>query len=133
MGHSGPQQLIDHSRAQQDVIDAFHRLYYGLQERTRENNSWLGVTIWKCPLDLGVYQELLYRIQPDLVIETGTYKGGSAYFMAGIFDLMGHGRVLTIAVDKDGDRPQNERIEYVTGSSMASTVPVRARREAARN
>lgn len=134
------QQLVDlperaekrmGSRAQQDVIDAFHRLYYGLQERTRENNSWLGVKIWKCPLDLWVYQELLYRIQPDLVVETGTYRGGSAYFMAGIFDLMGHGRVLTVDVDVDGGRPQHERIEYVTGSSVDSSVLARVRKEAA--
>lgn len=119
------------SHVQQDVIDAFHRLYYDLQEQTRENNSWLGVKVWKCPLDLWVYQELLYRIRPDLVVETGTYKGGSAYFMAGIFDLMGHGRVLTIDIDEDCDRPEHERIEYLTGSSMDPSVLARVR-EAAR-
>ena len=121
------------SSAHQDVIDAFHRLYYELQERTRENNSWLGVKIWKCPLDLWVYQELLYRVRPDLVVETGTYKGGSAYFMAGIFDLMGHGRVLTVDVDENGDRPEHERIEYLTGSSVDPAVLTRVREEAAHN
>lgn len=117
----------------QDVIDAFHCLYYDLQERTRENNSWLGVKIWKCPLDLWVYQELLYRVRPDLVVETGTYKGGSAYFMGGIFDLMGHGRVLTVDVDENGDRPEYERIEYLTGSSVDPAVLTRVREEAAHN
>ncbi|MGH3941017.1 MAG: CmcI family methyltransferase [Pseudonocardiaceae bacterium] len=121
------------SSAHQDVVDAFHRLYYGLQEQTRENNSWLGVKVWKCPLDLWVYQELLYRVRPDLVIETGTYKGGSAYFMAGIFDLMDHGRVLTIDVDEDGSRPEHQRIEYVTGSSVDPAVLARVRKEAAGN
>ncbi|MHA6792342.1 CmcI family methyltransferase [Pseudonocardia bannensis] len=121
------------SNAHQDVLDAFHRLYYDLRERTRENNSWLGVKIWKCPLDLWVYQELLYRVRPDLVVETGTYKGGSAYFMAGIFDLMGYGRVLTVDVDEDGDRPEHDRIEYVTGSSLDPAVLAQVREEAARN
>jgi cephalosporin hydroxylase len=121
------------SRAQHDVIDAFHCLYYGFQERTRENNSWLGVKLWKCPLDLWVYQELLYRIRPDLIVETGTYKGGSAYFMASLFDLMGQGRVFTVDIDEDSDRPEHERIEYVTGSSVDPAVLARVRKEAARN
>lgn len=115
----------------QDVIHAFHRLYYDLQEQTRENNTWLGVKTWKCPLDLWVYQELLYRVRPDVVVETGTYKGGSAYFMAGIFDLMSHGRVLTIDVDEDGDRPEHERIDYLTGSSVDPAVLARVRQEVA--
>jgi cephalosporin hydroxylase len=121
------------SSAHQDVIDAFHRHYYDLQEQTRENNSWLGVKTWKCPLELWVYQELLYRVRPDLVVETGTYKGGSAYFMAGVFDLIGRGRVLTIDVDEDGDRPEHARIEYIRGSSVDATVLARVRQEAARS
>ena len=116
----------------QEVVDAFHRLYYGLQDQTRENNSWFGVKTWKCPLDLWVYQELLFRVRPDVVVETGTYKGGSAYFMASILDLMGHGRVLTIDIDQDEDRPRHARIEYVTGSSVEPSVVDRVRDETAR-
>ena len=117
----------------QEVVDAFHRLYYGLQDQTRENNSWFGVKTWKCPLDLWVYQELLFRVRPDVVVETGTYKGGSAYFMASILDLMGHGRVLTIDIDQDEDRPRHARIEYVTGSSVEPSVVDRVRDETARS
>lgn len=119
------------SSTQNDVIADFHRLYYGLQQQTRENNSWLGVKVWKCPLDMWIYQELLYRVRPDIVVETGTYKGGSAYFMAGMFDLMGHGRVLTIDVDEDVDRPEHERIEYLIGSSVDPGVLARVRQEVA--
>lgn len=115
----------------QEVVDAFHRLYYGLQDQTREHNSWLGVKTWKCPLDMWVYQELLFRTRPDVVVETGTYKGGSAYFMAGVLDLMGHGRVLTVDIDRDDDRPRHERIEYLTGSSVEPSVVDRVRAEAA--
>jgi cephalosporin hydroxylase len=119
------------STADQDVVEAFHRLYYESQDRTRENNTWLGVKIWKCPLDLWVYQELLYRLRPDLVVETGTYKGGSAYYMAGILDLIDCGRVLTIDIDEDDDRPEHDRIEYVAGSSVDPSVLARVRAEVA--
>lgn len=118
----------------QDVTDAFHRLYYDdLADQTREHNTWLGVKVWKCPLDMWVYQELLYRVRPDLVVETGTYKGGSAYFMAGIFDLMDHGRILTIDLDEDGDRPKHDRISYLVGSSTDPAVLARVREEVARH
>lgn len=120
--------------AQQDVTDSFHRLYYDeLADQTREHNSWLGVKVWKCPLDMWVYQELLFRVRPDLVVETGTYKGGSAYFMAGIFDLMGHGRILTIDIDEDADRPAHDRITYATGSSMDPDMLARVGSEVARH
>ncbi|MBC8091245.1 MAG: class I SAM-dependent methyltransferase [Pseudonocardia sp.] len=122
------------SSPHQDVVDAFHRLYYDdLADQTREHNSWLGVKTWKCPLDLWIYQELLARVRPDVVVETGTYKGGSAYFMAGIFDLMGHGRVITIDVDEDDDRPAHDRISYVLGSSLDAAVLDRVRAEADRS
>jgi len=121
------------SRAQQDVVDAFHRLYYESGDQTREHNSWLGVKLWKCPLDLWVYQELLYRLQPDLVVETGTYQGGSAYYLASILDLIGSGQVLTIDINHHHDRPRHKRITYVTGSSVDPTILTEVRIQAARH
>ncbi|MCA3218191.1 MAG: hypothetical protein ING59_06470 [Burkholderiales bacterium] len=38
----------------------------------------MGVPALKCPLDLWVYQELLFRLRPGLIVETGTRHGGTA-------------------------------------------------------
>src|SRR4051812_18232699 len=40
--------------------------------------SWLGRMIWQNPLDLWTTQETIAEVQPALLIETGTFQGGSA-------------------------------------------------------
>jgi len=104
------------------LIDRFHTLYYSRREQTWGNTFWLGHHVLKCPLDLWTYQEILHEVQPELIIETGTYLGGSALFLASICDLLGSGQVLTIDVDRREDRPRHPRITYLTGSSTSNGI-----------
>ena len=53
--------------------------------------TWLGAQALKNPLDLWVYQEIMFETRPELVVETGTYRGGSAAFLASMCDLLGEG------------------------------------------
>ena len=84
----------------------------------------------KCPLDLWSYQEILHEVRPELIIETGTYQGGSALFLASICDLLGEGEVLTIDVDRREGRPRHPRITYLTGSSTSNAILRQVRRRA---
>jgi cephalosporin hydroxylase len=104
-----------------DEVDRFHVAYYD-SEVWKDDTRWFGVPAQKCPLDLWVYQELLFQLRPDLVIETGTASGGSAYFLASIMDLLGRGRVVTIDIQTIEGRPQHDRIRYVTGSSLDEEI-----------
>ena len=104
------------------LVDQFHGLYYGRREQTWGNTFWLGHRMLKCPLDLWCYQEILYEVRPELIIETGTYQGGSALFLASICDLLGQGMVLTIDVDRRDDRSRHPRITYLTGSSTSKAI-----------
>ena len=104
------------------VVDAFHRLYYDRHETTWTSTSWLGTTVLKCPLDLWNYQEILAETRPDLIIETGTHVGGSALYMAGICDLIGNGRIVTVDIEDRPARPVHGRITYVEGSSTSAEV-----------
>lgn len=106
----------------QDTVDAFHRLYYARLDRTWTQTYWMGVPTLKCPLDLWIYQEILHEVRPDLIVECGTYKGGSALYLAGICDLLGHGEIVTIDVDSLADRPSHPRLHYLTGSSVAPEI-----------
>jgi cephalosporin hydroxylase len=45
-----------------------------------------------------MYQEILHEVQPELIIEKGTYQGGSALFLTSICDHPGYGHVLTTGV-----------------------------------
>ena len=67
-------------------------------------------------------QEIIHEIKPDLIIETGTYEGGSALYYAHLFDLIGHGRVITIDLEFRENRIKHPRIRYVFSSSTDELV-----------
>lgn len=122
------EDIVSESMGEEDttavksVVDAFHRLYYARLERTWTHTYWMGIVTLKCPLDLWIYQEIIHEVRPDLVVECGTYRGGSALFLASICDLVGHGKVVTIDVDPLPDRPSHPRLHYLTGSSTSFEI-----------
>src|SRR6188508_3614652 len=84
--------------------------------------TWLGAQALKNPLDLWVYQEILFETRPELIVETGTYRGGSALFLASMCDLLGAGEVVSIDIEPlRADYPEHPRITYLGGRS--STDP----------
>ena len=64
------------------------------------NVNWLGHPVWQNVLDLWTIQEAISEVQPDLLLETGTNRGGSALFYAHLFDLMDKGRVITCDIER---------------------------------
>jgi cephalosporin hydroxylase len=112
------------------VTNLFHLMYYGQRQRTWKSTTWMGTKILKCPLDTWIYQELLVRIRPDVILETGTNQGGSAYYMASICDQIGTGRIVTVDIDTWPGRPQHERITYLEGSSTSPEIVSRMTEEA---
>jgi cephalosporin hydroxylase len=111
-------------KTEQEVVDRFHRLYYdaGQFGKTFFKTTWLGVAISKCPFDLWIYQEILFELRPDLIIETGSALGGSALYLACLCDCMGTGKIVTIDIEKKDARPQHKRIQYLHGSSVAPDI-----------
>ena len=73
-------------------------------------------------MDLWLYQEMIHEFRPDVVIEAGTKYGGSAYYFARLFDLIGHGQVITIDTKPQPNRPEHPRITYLTGSSTDPAI-----------
>jgi cephalosporin hydroxylase len=111
---------------QRVIARAFHRLYYRAWQRGTKGPSpatlslhWFGHQMIKCPLDLWIYQEIIVETRPDVVIETGTFRGGTTLFIAMLLDALGHGRVVTIDPHAYDGRPAHPRIRYLAGSSTA--------------
>jgi len=71
--------------------------------------SWFGRPIIQLPEDMVRVQEVLYRIKPDVIIETGVAHGGSLVFYAGLCKAIGRGRV--IGVDIEIREPNRRAIE----------------------
>lgn len=108
------------TKLEKEVLDRFHKLYYDSQ--TWGNTFWLGIQTLKCPLDLWIYQEIIFEQKPDIIIECGTANGGSALFLASICDLVNNGEIITIDIENKQNRPQHERIKYLVGSSTSEKI-----------
>lgn len=110
----------------QEIIDAFHKLYYHAADSggTWKNTRYRGVEIWKSPLDLWIYQEIIFETRPDIIIECGTAYGASALYLADMLDIMGliGSTVITIDVTARPERPFHKRIEYLLGSSVEPAI-----------
>ena len=106
------------------IINQFTRLYYQtpVPVRTWHDTKWLGHNVLKNPLDLWNYQEIIFEQQPEVLIECGTARGGSALYYASLFDLIGKGRVVSVDVAENASRPSHERIKYLVGSSTAPAI-----------
>jgi cephalosporin hydroxylase len=80
----------------------------------------MGVPVQKNPCDLWVYQEIIWRTKPTLIIETGTQTGGSAFFFGSMLDWIGEGSVISVdvaGVDVWPGRPAHPRVAYLHGDS----------------
>jgi cephalosporin hydroxylase len=104
------------------VRKSFHVLYHRRGDQTYNNTRWLGLEVQKNPFDLWVFQEILFETKPDVLVEAGTYKGGSALYFASLFDLMGRGRVVTIDIEDHPEKRQHARIAYLLGSSTSPGI-----------
>ena len=91
--------------------------------------SWLGNQVFQNVLDLWTTAETISEIKPDLVIESGTYQGGSALFYASLFDLMDRGHVITIDIEKRHEHT-HPRIDFLIGNSLSREVVERIREQA---
>src|SRR4030095_2309584 len=104
-----------------NIVEEFHAKYY--YSKVWSDTYFLGKKVFKCPNDLWLYQEMLWETKPDLIIECGTFHGGSALYYAKLFDIMDiPGEIITIDVDKMPDMPVHKRITYLEGSSISAEI-----------
>ena len=66
--------------------------------------TWMGRPIIQLPEDLVRLQEVIFSIQPDVIVETGVAHGGGLIFYASLCKAMGKGRVVGVDVEI---RPHN--------------------------
>jgi len=103
------------------LIADFNNLYYVMGVQTWGMMRWRGVSLLKPPTDMWTYQELICEIKPDLIIETGSYRGGSALFMRDILNMVySSGRVISIDIDDKSisEQAKVSGIEFYKGSSV---------------
>jgi cephalosporin hydroxylase len=90
------------------------------------NFSWMGRPIIQYPQDMIAMQELIWEVQPDVIIETGIAHGGSILFYASLLELIGKGIVVGVDIEiREHNRkaieshPMYKRVRMIEGSSIS--------------
>jgi cephalosporin hydroxylase len=121
------------SLSEKPIIDEFSRLFYrqgamslqaGSNVKAPLEAHYCSFLVQKCPLDLWVYQEILWECQPDLIVEMGTASGGTTLFLAHVLDLIDKkGAIISFDIDNRlGIVPRHPRIFYGVGNSASQDV-----------
>ncbi len=120
--------------AQEALVRDFNILYFHGpdQKHLWETLHWLGVPTLKCPMDLWVFQEILARTRPEVIVECGVYAGGTTLYLASILDLLGTGRIvacdLSLGLVHDRARA-HPRIHWIEGSSVEAATVAAVRKQ----
>jgi cephalosporin hydroxylase len=111
------------------IIDAFHNIWYNSKE-TWATNIFLGLNILQLPFDLQIYQEVIYKIKPDFILQTGISAGGSLLYFAALLDIMKIPNAPVIGIDiklmDSAKNLNNPRIKVFEGSSIDPIVVAKA-------
>lgn len=91
--------------------------------------SWMGRPIIQLPEDLIRIQEVIYQVQPDVIIETGVAHGGSLVFYATLLNAIGKGKVVGVDIEiREHNRVEIENhrlsklISLVEADSVSETA-----------
>jgi cephalosporin hydroxylase len=120
------------------AADAF--MNESIRAKYSYNFSWLGRPVIQYPQDIVAIQELVWSVQPDLVIETGIARGGSLVFLASMMELLAacggpaDGRVVGVDIDIRAENkvaierhPLARRITMLQGSSVDESIVAQVR------
>lgn len=108
---------------QKEIAKLFHDLHIW------QNMWFLGIPIQKNPCDLWMMQQIIYETRPEVIVETGTFRGGSALYFANVLSSMGlkDSKVITIDVENACTEAATwplwqQHVEFIHGSSLDPEV-----------
>ena len=97
--------------------------------------DWLGRPVIQYPQDLILIQQIIWKVKPDLIIETGIARGGSLLFAASILELISLYKInkqsIVLGIDIEIRKhnlleikksPLFKRIKLIEGSSINQDV-----------
>jgi cephalosporin hydroxylase len=98
----------------------------GWQRKFTYELTWTGIPIIQMPEDILMMQELIWRVRPDVIVESGVAHGGALVLYASILELLGKGHVVGVDVEirkynrlAINSHALSHRITLVEGDSVA--------------
>ena len=118
LGSDAPLRELDHRIIQRSDERGYSYLW-----------TWLGLPVIQMPADIVTMQEIIWQHRPQVVIETGFARGGSAILYSSVLQLLGEGVVVAVDIDVRAhnreaveEHPLGHRVRFVSGSSTEGTV-----------
>lgn len=113
-----------------------NKFSHSITQKTAEldytyNFEWLGVPIIQYPDDMIMTQEIIYKINPDLIIETGIARAGSMIYYASLLQLLGKKNSKVVGIDIDIRKHAidvyknhflSKRLKFFEGSSIDKKI-----------
>jgi len=128
-----PAAVAAGQRPAEEVIRDFRKVWGERGEVFK--NRFLGIRTLQNPLDAWIIQEILSEVRPDVMIEAGTYHGGSAILWAMILEQLNpDSRVITIDIEDQREKRAKkhpiarERVDFLLGSSTAPEIVAEVKR-----
>jgi cephalosporin hydroxylase len=103
----------------------------GWDQKYQYGFTWLGRPIIQLPDDMIRFQELIWKIKPTKIIETGIAHGGSLIYSASLLNLIGNPNSKVIGIDIDirkhnkdeiVNHPLSSKINMIEGSSVDKQI-----------
>lgn len=86
--------------------------------------TWLGIPIIQMPSDIVAMQEIIWQTRPEVIVETGFARGGSAILYSSILEAIGSGSVIAVDIEFRAhnrqaviEHPLGRRVQFIEGSS----------------
>jgi cephalosporin hydroxylase len=92
-----------------------------MQERLMQKSKYHGIQTWKNPVDFWIYQEIVFDIKPDFIIEIGLHRGGSTLALAHMLDRNDNGEIIGIDLSLsliDQQVRNHDRISLIEGNPL---------------
>ena len=84
--------------------------------------TWMGVKAYKNPLDCWIYQEIVHEVRPEVIVELGSYAGGSTLYLCHLLDIVGAGEVVSVDIDRAHFAVKHPRLVEITGDCASEEV-----------
>jgi cephalosporin hydroxylase len=108
----------------------------GWQRKSTYELVWMGIPIIQLPEDILMMQELIWRVRPDVIIESGVAHGGALILYSSLLDAIGKGQVIGVDIEiRKYNRlaieahPMSKRIKLIEGDSVSDDTLARVRAE----
>jgi cephalosporin hydroxylase len=131
----GPRELDIYS---DEGFSALSQLWTrsGWQRKFTYELVWMGIPIIQLPEDILMMQELIWRVRPDVIVESGVAHGGALVLYSSLLDAIGKGHVVGVDIEiRKYNRlaieahPMSRRITLIEGDSVAEETLERVRAE----